>query len=123
MDDGQPQPPIRQVEAVEHLVVVIAGRAGRIAGERVGVGALEVDDAAALLVEELAVDGVVEVHAGVGGDVADGAPGAGHLGGLRVPDLAVPADVPLARIAGLVERFVAAMILASAWLVLPPIGV
>src|SRR5207253_22033 len=53
---------VAQVQLVHDLVVLIARCLAGIATERVRVGALEVDDLAALLVEEGVLRGVVEIH-------------------------------------------------------------
>ena len=77
-----------EVEAVEELVVVVAGDGGGVAGEGAGEGAFEVDEAAVLLIEEGVVGGVVETVVGMGGDLDSGAPGAGEVAAFGVPDFA-----------------------------------
>ena len=51
---------IIQIEPVPHLVVVVAGSGRRVAGEALGIGALELDQPPALLVEHIVVDRIVE---------------------------------------------------------------
>src|SRR5687768_7373499 len=59
---------VGEVETIHDLVVIVAWRFGAGAGKRLRVGALEINDAAALLVEEWVMDRIIEIVLAVDGD-------------------------------------------------------
>src|SRR5437868_5658117 len=79
---------VGEVEGVEDLVVVVAGRGVVGAGEGAGVRAFEVNESPAVLIEVGMVLGVVEAVFVVRDDFYSVLPGAERRGGFREPDLA-----------------------------------
>src|SRR5260221_5663239 len=83
---------IREIKAVHDLIVLVVGRLASVAGKRVHIRPLEINDPATLLVEERVLGGVVKVvsvilFSGVGNNFTRARPRALRSFRLAVPHL------------------------------------